>query len=40
MVSLTHRGEKEGREYYCLQPGQYEINKFHEAWERIGRSEI
>ena len=33
---LAHRGEKNGRISYWLQPSSYCINKFHEAWDRIG----
>ena len=36
---LAHRGEKEGRVSYWLQPTQYDANKFREAWERIGRGD-
>lgn len=32
----AHRGEKDGRVSYWLQPGDYEQGPFHEAWERIG----
>ncbi len=32
----AHRGEKDGRVSYWLQPGEYEENTFREAWERIG----
>lgn len=34
--ALAHRGEKEGRVSYWLQPSSYCIDKFHEAWHRIG----
>ena len=34
---LAHRGEKEGRVSYWLQPNQYDTDKFREAWGRIGR---
>jgi len=33
---LAHRGEKEGRVSFWLQPKQYEGALFHEAWHRIG----
>ena len=32
----AHRGEKEGRVSYWLQPADYEHVTFKEAWERIG----
>ena len=34
--SLAHRGEKEGRISYWLQPISYDNNKYKEAWHRIG----
>ena len=34
---LAHRGEKEGRVSYWLQPGEYEREQFREAWHRIGK---
>ena len=34
--SLAHRGEKEGRVSYWLQPKQYTEQIYHERWERIG----
>jgi hypothetical protein len=34
--NLAHRGEKEGRVSYWLQPSAYCVDKFHEAWNRIG----
>ena len=34
--SLAHRGEKEGRISYWLQPKQYEVAPFRDAWHRIG----
>jgi hypothetical protein len=37
---LAHRGEKEGRVSYWLQPTQYDTDKFREAWDRIGRGDI
>lgn len=33
---LAHRGEKDGRVSYWLQPKQYENPTFREAWNRIG----
>lgn len=32
----AHRGEKEGRVSYWLQPKDYAAEEFHEAWDRIG----
>lgn len=32
----AHRGEKDTRVSYWLQPNQYEASEFREAWERIG----
>lgn len=34
--ALAHRGEKEGRVSYWLQPASYELPQFRDAWERIG----
>ena len=34
---LAHRGEKEGRFSFWLQPLEYEQAQFREAWKRIGR---
>jgi hypothetical protein len=36
---LAHRGEKEGRVSYWLQPNQYDTDHFREAWDRIGRGD-
>ena len=36
----AHRGEKDGRVSYWLQPGDYEQDPFREAWERIGRGGV
>lgn len=36
----AHRGEKDGRISYWLQPGNYEIDGFREAWERIGHGGV
>ncbi len=35
----AHRGEKDGRVSYWLQPSSYCIERFREAWNRIGRPE-
>ncbi len=32
----AHRGEKEGRVSFWLQPSDYDQEQFREAWERIG----
>ena len=34
--ALAHRGEKDGRTSFWLQPGSYDQPQFREAWERIG----
>jgi hypothetical protein len=34
---LAHRGEKEGKVSYWLQPTAYDKDLFREAWERIGQ---
>lgn len=34
---LAHRGEKEGRVSFWLQPRDYDVDSFREAWDRIGR---
>jgi hypothetical protein len=34
--ALAHRGEKDGRISFWLQPGTYDQPQFKEAWERIG----
>ena len=34
--SLAHRGEKDGRISYWLQPNKYRDEKYREAWARIG----
>jgi hypothetical protein len=34
--ALAHRGEKDGRVSFWLQPGRYDQPQFKEAWERIG----
>lgn len=33
---LAHRGEKDGRVSYWLQPKTYSTDQFREAWQRIG----
>mgnify|MGYP003631712721 CR=1 FL=1 len=33
---LAHRGEKEGRVSYWLQPRSYCVEEYQESWERIG----
>jgi hypothetical protein len=33
---LAHRGEKEGRISFWLQPTSYAQPQFHEQWEHIG----
>jgi len=33
---LAHRGEKDGRVSFWLQPDAYCVAEFHEAWDRIG----
>ena len=35
--TLAHRGEKDGRISYWLQPKEYDQDSFREAWDRIGR---
>jgi len=37
---LAHRGEKEGRISYWLQPRAYEQLQFKEAWERLGHGDL
>ncbi|WP_439684891.1 Holliday junction resolvase [Cupriavidus oxalaticus] len=36
----AHRGEKDGRVSYWLQPGSYEADEFRETWERIGHGGV
>lgn len=36
VVERAHRGEKEGRVTYWLQPNSYDTDEFREAWSRIG----
>ncbi len=33
---MVHRGEKDGRVSYWLQPTSYDRDEFREAWSRIG----
>lgn len=33
----AHRGEKDGRISYWLQPKSYEVDDFREKWDRIGK---
>jgi len=33
---LAHRGEKDGRVSYWLQPKQYAVPEFREQWDRLG----
>jgi hypothetical protein len=40
VASLAHKGEKDGRTSYWLQPREYEADEFKERWERIGRGTI
>jgi len=35
----AHRGEKNGRVSYWLQPKAYDVPEFRERWERIGRGD-
>jgi hypothetical protein len=37
VMKRAHRGEKEGRISYWLQPTDYDQDVFREAWDRIGR---
>jgi hypothetical protein len=34
---LAHKGEKEGKVSYWLQPKHYAVSEFREKWERIGK---
>jgi hypothetical protein len=36
----AHRGEKDQRVSYWLQPGDYEQEPFREAWNRIGHGGV
>jgi hypothetical protein len=35
----AHRGEKDGRISFWLQPGSYDKDDFRDAWHRIGRGD-
>jgi hypothetical protein len=37
VTARAHRGEKDGRVSFWLQPRDYEQGEFREAWGRIGR---
>ncbi|MDE0145390.1 MAG: hypothetical protein OXI53_02385 [Nitrospira sp.] len=37
--SLAHRGERNGKISYWLQPTAYDAPQFREAWHRIGRGD-
>ncbi|MBX3074683.1 hypothetical protein KF913_12210 [Candidatus Obscuribacterales bacterium] len=34
--NLAHRGEKDGKVSFWLQPKQYDVTQFKDAWSRIG----
>ena len=34
--ALAHRGEKDGRVSYWLQPTAYDVDEFRDSWDRIG----
>ena len=34
---FAHRGERDGRISYWLQPSSYCVERFREAWDRIGK---
>lgn len=36
----AHRGEKDGRVTYWIQPNDYEKEPFREAWHRIGQDRV
>lgn len=36
---LAHRGERDGRVSFWLQPTSYDTEVFHDAWDRIGRGD-
>ena len=38
--SLAHRGEKDGKISYWLQPRQYATPEFEDKWDRIGKGSI
>ncbi|MFO7766506.1 MAG: hypothetical protein R6V33_08760 [Pelovirga sp.] len=33
---LAHRGEKDGRVSFWLQPKSYSVDEYYEAWDRVG----
>ena len=35
VIKRAHRGEKEGRVSYWLEPKAYAVEEFYEKWERI-----
>jgi hypothetical protein len=37
---FAHRGEKDGRVSFWLQPGSYDKDEFRDAWHRIGRGDL
>ena len=37
VLQLAHRGEKDGRVSYWLQPNSYDQMPYREAWARVGR---
>lgn len=37
VCGLAHKGDKNGKISYWLQPKQYEAPQFHEKWDRIGK---
>jgi len=39
IMQRAHRGERDGRISYWLQPKDYEIDEFCGAWHRIGRGD-
>lgn len=36
VATLAHRGEKDGRISYWLQPKAYEAVEYRDAWSRVG----
>jgi hypothetical protein len=38
--TLAHKGEKDGKVSYWLQPKQYALEQFREQWQRIGSGTI
>lgn len=39
VMQLAHRGEKDGRISFWLQPKDYDVAEFRGAWDRIGRGD-